>query len=168
MGGGITVIARFGVPFFLMTSGALSVVTPYSLIIKRRIIKLFKISLVSMIFYIVFNFAMNAVRGNISDYLLTLMNLRTWCNLLLFNYVTPVVGVGHLWYLPCIIYTYIISLFVDKFNLWKVTKYISIILVILLYVMEMLNFYQIISIDTYFYRNYSKRKVFQRSDAVTI
>ena len=149
-------IARFAVPLFFVIAGYFSFYLnkkEMDTILKKRLRKIGKITLISFIIYFFINLMVNHYYNSMNNYINELFNYSNVLKFLILNWTTPIIGVGHLWYLFAILYVYIIMLFVNKFNLYKLSYAYSILAIIAMYSLEIYNSINHLNIAQIYYRN---------------
>ena len=116
----IVELAQFAVPIFLMISGyfAFDANNNAGAKIIRRTKKIVKLTLVSMLFYLLYAVVIRFSAHSIGEWIGQLLDIKTWINLFLLNDLDIING-GHLWFLPALVYVYLILYFIDKYNLYK-------------------------------------------------
>lgn len=154
----ITTVGRFAVPFFFMVSGFFTNFQDENIREKftKRIKKLLKLAIMAFLLYFVVNIIIVYKNKNIILYINEIKNIKNFFRLIAFNYVTPYIGVGHLWYLLAIIYIYAILLLLNKLK-YKVGKkdyFCSFIVLLGVYIFESLNFLLKWNIEEIIYRNF--------------
>lgn len=115
-------IARFAVPLFFMISGYYLYSTDREKIqskIPRKIKHIGKITIISSIIYLIWNILiLMPNKLEIKSWLKSVTSLKSILQLILFNQVNYA---PTLWFLFALLYCYIIMLFVNKFNLYKIS-----------------------------------------------
>lgn len=155
VGSFLLVFARCAVPFFLILSGYFSnFYTDYSAKTKKQVKRFVKAFLLSSLVYLIINLLIHVFNCSMTVYLNSIENPRVWINLLVFNYANPILGVSHLWYLLCIIYVLVFTMLVEKKKAWNNLLCVSVGLTVILYVMELLQRFDVVFIPTMFYRNF--------------
>lgn len=124
-------VARFGVPLFFMVSGYFS----YKVIenrdynkIKKRIIHLVKIFILSFLCYAVGYIVLNHSLYN-DEWFALLKDVSTYLKIVLFNFPFASEFI-HLWFILALIYVYVILIFVLKLRLERFIKYTPVIIII--------------------------------------
>lgn len=110
------VLARFAVPVFFIISGYFSYNN--SLIkLKSKAWHIAKLYLFAVVLYFCFNIGFKAFTGDytgINEYLMSYLDLKNIIRLILFNdSITEV----HLWFLPALVYCYVIWCALDKLHI---------------------------------------------------
>lgn len=149
-------IARFAVPAFFMISGYFSFYKDKKQMsekINGRIKKILILTLISFIVYFALNIIINIRYDNMGNYIEGLLNYKNIIKFVVLNWTTPIVGVGHLWYLFALLYIYIILKLVNKYNLYKFAYIYSFIVIPLIYIFEIYNSSNNLFISQIYYRN---------------
>ncbi|MBR6518669.1 MAG: acyltransferase family protein [Oscillospiraceae bacterium] len=112
----IVAVARYAVPFFFVVSGYFSAYISEATV-RRRILRLLYLFIYSEIIYIIFKLYQYYNIGGMEK-LISFFDrfklVKTYTRLFIFN--TPL-GSTHLWFLPALIYVYIIYLLIIKFKI---------------------------------------------------
>ena len=156
LGSIITNLARFAVPLFLIITGYYTVCSnkkEMSEKLNKRIKKISILTLVSFIFYIVFNILINILNGTLDNYISEIKSYEKTLKFLLFNWTSPLAGAPHLWYLFALLYVYFLVKIVNRFNLYKQSYVLSILIIIGIYIFEIINSYYELSTSQIYYRN---------------
>ena len=95
-GGVIIHFSRFAVPFFFMVTGYFVKFDNNSL--KPHIRKFFILCLKGIIVYGALNIFVKVKSEEFLIWLLSLANYKTLFEIVVLNWVTPLLGVGHLWF----------------------------------------------------------------------
>ena len=124
-------VARFGVPLFFMVSGYFS----YKVIenkdynkIRKRIIHLVKIFIISFLCYAVGYIVLNHSLYN-DEWFVLLKDVSTYLKILLFNFPFAQEFV-HLWFILALIYVYAVLILVLKLHLERFIKFTPVIIII--------------------------------------
>jgi len=152
----ITNFARFAVPFFFMITGYYTVhknKKEMSGKINKRLKKLAKLTLISFIFYFILNIFVNIKNGTLEEYILGIKSCENIFKFLLLNWTTPFVGVGHLWYLFALLYVMLLLKVVNKYDLYKKSYILSILIIVGIYFWELIDSYFKLGISQIYYRN---------------
>ena len=121
--------------------------------ISGRLKKLAPLLAFSVTLYFVINIALLWKDGSAHSFFSNLLSIKTWAKIILLNWTTPLVGVGHLWYLLALCYVYLILLFVNKHGYYKIGYIYSAIVIVSIYVLEIINANQSLGISQIYYRN---------------
>lgn len=124
----ISDIFRIAVPIFFIISGYYFKNLYSNGKVKKHIINLIKTLIVVNVFYFVYYLLRHYLNGDIVDWFIYLKDSYSLVDILLFN-ANPLLH--RLWYINAIIYVMLIALFVEKHNLSKYMKIISIFLLII-------------------------------------
>lgn len=108
----VTALAGFAVPLFLMTSGYYAFGCP-SGIIKKRMIRVFKIAVLACILYFLMSVVYCAIFDSWHDFIGTLKNPKTWASLV-FLQDFDFIRAGHLWFLPALGLAYLVLFLAQK------------------------------------------------------
>ena len=151
-------IARFAVPLFFIISGYFWKTPELNLggaqaKIKKRIVKTCRLAAYSMAIYLLFNIGLYILRGE-SGFLSVFLNIKNWMTLILFNYTTPLFGVGHLWYIFALAYVYLVVTIIEKRGTWQLAYIISAMLLFIAVVLECVAVFSSLSVPGYLYRNW--------------
>lgn len=111
----ISELADFAVPFFYMISGYYAYYEDGRGIeeLKRKIRHILNLTYTAISVYVIFHLISSGVKVGFLNEIKNLLQIRNWLRLILlgdFNFIEA----GHLWYLPCLIYSYALLLFVYK------------------------------------------------------
>lgn len=149
-------IGRFAVPFFFMISGYYTNLNAKNINekINDRFRDILKLTCISFIFYLAINIVVVILKDGLIDYLNIIKNPLNIMKLLVFNYTTPYIGVGHLWYLFALMYVYILVKFVHEHKLTKFSYIYSVICLIAVYVLECIKFYKGWRFESIWWRNF--------------
>lgn len=115
----VIAVARFAVPFFFMVSGFFSHYENRDVVsgkMKHKILHTTSITAGSILLYIVYKCAMNFFAGTLSEYLNGQFNLSSAFEFIVFNQVRVS---EHLWFLPALLYVYIIFFLFQKIGFAK-------------------------------------------------
>lgn len=119
----ISTSARFAVPVFFMISGyycSLNNIDTNRILRKaNHIIKIFLLSILMYFMYAIIN---NIFNNKVNELISTIFSLKTILKILLLNNLS-FLNAGHLWFLMALIYCYIMFIFINKFNLFKLAYY---------------------------------------------
>lgn len=152
----ITTFARFAVPLFFMITGYYTVCNDkYKMLekIDKRLKKIINLTLISFVFYLVLNILINIKNGTLENYILGIKNCTNIFKFLFLNWTTPIIGVGHIWYLFALVYVMIILKVVNKYNLYKKSYILSILIIIGIYIWELVDSYYKLGVSQIYYRN---------------
>jgi hypothetical protein len=86
--------------------------------IIRRTKKIIKITLITILLYIVYTFCVNIKADSVNEWLLQFLNWKQWAKIIVISDFSIING-GPLWYLPSLVYAYIFLYFIDKMSLYK-------------------------------------------------
>ncbi len=115
----VIAVARFGVPFFFMVSGFFSYYEDKSSIdakYKRKIKHILALLASGIVMYFLFGLAVAAVNGNISGYLVKIFSFKSVFEFLVFNNTSVS---EFLWFMPALVYTYIVFFVFEKTGITK-------------------------------------------------
>ena len=152
----ITLFARFAVPLFFMITGYYTVCDDKNKMsekIDKRLKKIVNLTLTSFIFYFILNILINVKNGTMGNYILQIKNYANILKFLLLNWTTPVIGVGHIWYLFALVYILLILKKVNKYNLYKKSYIVSILIIVGIYIWELIDSYYKLGVSQIYYRN---------------
>ena len=122
-------ISRCAVPIFFMITGFFFSKQTDNSKINKQIFKLFKLCIVSNIFYIIFQIILFYIDGKEQEILFkSILNKESIKNLLIYN-ESPVYF--HLWYLNALLYVLIIMKFVHQYNMMKYMYFLTPFLLII-------------------------------------
>lgn len=112
----ISSIAQFAVPIFAITSGFF--LNSYELseqLILRKTKKILRITLIAIMFYFCYSSLFYLYKNEFGDFLFRFCNLKNILKILLINDFDIILG-GHLWFLPGLLYVYLIIFIAFKLN----------------------------------------------------
>ncbi len=118
-GNAVIAVARFGVPFFFMVSGFFSYYEDKSSInakYKRKIKHILVLLLSGILMYFLFGLAVAVVNGNVSGYFVKIFSFKSFFEFLVFNNTSVS---EFLWFMPALIYTYIVFFVFEKTGITK-------------------------------------------------
>ncbi len=151
-------IARFAVPLFFIISGYYWKSSHKNdgdnKKNKRRINRALRLLLYSVLLYGIVNVTLSFFSGSIHSFITSISDIHNWIYLIVFNYTTPFLGVGHLWYLLALLYVYFLIVIVEKRNLWRLANILSVIILIMTFVIEYTSFFTSSNIPGFYYRNW--------------
>ena len=147
----VKAISRFAVPFFFAVSGFFAYRDEHQKMTKKAV-HIAKIYFYCFLLYFVYGAVRDMLSGKVSGfigYIGTYFQKETIFNFLLNN---TTISAGHLWFLPALVYCYIIFYFLKKFKLSdKVLLVVSVcLLAVRLLVGEVVGFFGV-EIDTVFF-----------------
>ena len=150
----IDALIRFATPIFFLISGYYSVIQDNEQAkqkYKMRIIKLIKLIIISAIIYFVYYCFMGYIK-DASKWIKDSFTIKKIYIYILFN-ISPFEF--HLWFLNALLYCYIFSYLLRKYNIdmKKLYKYIPILLLCNIMLGEFAKYNNIV-INTYLYRNF--------------
>ena len=151
------ILSRFTVPLFFMITGYYTFYKnpeKTKCILNNRLKKIIKLALICTLLYLILNVFKQLITSNISNYISSLISYKNIMKLLIFNWTTPFIGVGHLWYLFALIYDYLLFKFINKHNLYKLSYIYSIIAIIVVYMVEVCNYYYKLGFSEIYWRNW--------------
>lgn len=152
------VFSRFAVPFFFMISGYFSFFENKDkgiIVINRRIKKVLFLTAISFFFYFFVNIFVKLYEGSFLIWVNTyFLNVKSYIYLFVFNWTTPIIGVGSIWYLFAILYVYIIYKSILKHNLHKIFYVLTPVILGIVLIVEYLQFKKVININEVYYRNF--------------
>lgn len=113
--------AQFAVPVFFMISGYYSYIKNVPSIPKlcQRIRKLIIITVIAIASYVVYSIVLAAFSHNVAGFLNQFLNVDIWIRMIAFNDFDVIHG-SPLWFLPSLIYSYIILLIIERTNGWRI------------------------------------------------
>ena len=144
--------SRVAVPLYFIISGYFAWDLDRNKVnnrIKKRFIRNFKLVIIVVVFYVFLNILMNGINH--------LYNSVTFENLVYFfvlNWSTPFCACGHIWFLLALLYDYVIMLVINRYNLYKAAYYISILILIAVYCIEVITQIFNLPIREIYYRNF--------------
>ncbi len=154
-GHAICAVARFAVPFFFLSSGYFSYNDNLERI-KNKGIRILKLYLPIAAFYVVAGIVFSLLNGEtqaISESLKAFTEIKSWIKFFVFN---ETVSSFHLWFLPALVYVYIMHFFIKKFKIKEsVVLILSVVfLVTNLLLGEVLSAFRTNPIPIYCLRNF--------------
>lgn len=139
----IKVLARCAVPFFFMVSGYFCYYERGNAVdkIPAKILHILKLFMISAVFYLIWECLMKSWDGEgICVWLKEAASMEHLKEFLIYNSTSPLRA--HLWFLPALVYCYIIAFFIEKLELRKAAYWcIPLLLVILLWRTEFCRFF---------------------------
>lgn len=155
----VQAVSRFCVPFFFMVSGYFcfrplaSAINPMgggvnSLIIRKKVIHIGKVTLYACLFYLAFVLLQHAVFHNV-NFAITWKNIFNW---VVFN--VPKVVAGQYWFLFALLYAYILYGILERFNLRRVSYILAAIMFVVYIIMAQGMHLAGIRIPNQIYRNW--------------
>lgn len=147
---------RFAVPLFFMITGYYSFYLnkeEMANTIKRRIHKLLPLLTISFLLYLLLNIIIQIYSGSLHTFINGLMSPDTIGKFLLLNWTTPVIGVGHVWYLFALLYVYLMLKIINKHNLYSKCYIYSFFVVAGIYILEVISVYLRFDLPQIYYRN---------------
>lgn len=125
----IGTLAQFAVPLFFMISGYFAYAEDGSSYkkLKRRAKRIASILSYSVAFFFAFALVLNAKNHSLEEFFNTFLNWKTWLRMCFLGDFDFLVA-PHLWFLPALLYTYLILLFVERKKVYHVAYRIMIIL----------------------------------------
>ncbi len=148
--------ARFAVPLFFIITGYF---TEYknkkemSIKLDNRIKKLEKLIIISFVFYWFLYILLQIKNGTLLLYLKDAFMFKNILKFLIFNWTTPLIGVGHLWYLFALLYVMYLMKFINKYNLYKQGYIYSMIVIVCIFIWELIDSYFNLNVSQIYYRN---------------
>lgn len=118
----------------------------------RKKLFLFKVLGISVVFYTILNYYVCSFNGKMDVWLNQIKEPYNFLNLILFGNASPFIGVGHLWYLFALLYAYI-GIYALKRITNKDRLKIAIFLSMVLYLIEVVDYYYGFTVPEYLYRN---------------
>lgn len=106
-------LAHFAVPVFFMTSGYFAYPHGDRATILRRAKRVAGITLISVLLYVLLCLDAHIKAGNVGAWLSQFASLRLWVEILVFSNF-DVISAGHLWFLPSLVYSYLILALIDR------------------------------------------------------
>lgn len=146
----VVTLCRFAVPFFFMVSGYYAYQNRNEKN-KKNIKKILKLTIVAFVAYFVWKNIYHLYYGDLNNF----YNLLTNGEMIkfFFKYNTTIIG-GHLWYLPALLYVYIMYYFIDKYKVHNIFYLFIPILLILNIILGEYSLYIGIKGSIYIYRNF--------------
>lgn len=118
IGGYILHLARCAVPFFIMVTGYYTNVG-YDVLV-RRAKKIFYLIVIATIIYLPLNILVHWAQGNMNFWLSEIQKPEILFKIIVLNWTTPILGVGHLWYLFAFLYAFLIMALISRiFPIYK-------------------------------------------------
>ena len=117
----IEALSRFAVPFFFMISGYFCYYNgkDASDRIPGKIFHIVKLMIFAMVFYFIWEISKRLVTGeNLYRWIREVTDRQNIMKLLLYNSTSPLRG--HLWFLPALIYCYMLDYLIERFHLRKI------------------------------------------------
>lgn len=108
----MTNLAQFAVPIFFMISGYFAYNVNRN-VLKRRALKITKITIWATSFFSLCRILFLIKDGELNLWLLQLADWKVWMGLLILNDF-DFIKAGHLWFLPALIYAYVVLYIVEK------------------------------------------------------
>lgn len=152
----LLIFSRWAVPFFFMLSGFFSYYENSDILntkINHRLKKTVKLAIKSFLLYFIVNILINYFKGSFNTFLHSISNWKNILKLVLCNWTTPFIGVGHIWFLLADIYVYIIFKFIVKHNKYKLAYLFSIVSLIGIYLIEVFSLVLGYSFEGIYIRN---------------
>ena len=118
----IKVFARCAVPFFFMISGYFCYYEKKNAAdkIPAKILHILKLFTAAVFFYVVWESLMKLVTGkNLLLWIKELTDIENLKGFLIYNSTSPVRA--HLWFLPALIYCYMVDFFIEKWKLRRIS-----------------------------------------------
>lgn len=114
-------VSQYAVPIFLMISGyfAYSANGDAAEKIIRRTKRICKITIYAILLYTLYTLYYEIRGGYFNEWLSEFLNWKQCIKIIVFSNLDIISG-GHLWFLPTQIIAYLIMLFIDKKNLYKI------------------------------------------------
>ena len=116
----VKVFARCAVPFFFMVSGYFCYYENGNAAVKipLKIIHILKLLIVSVLFYFIWEYLMEIFfEGDAASWIKGLTDIDHVREFVIYNSTSPVRA--HLWFLPALIYCYVLDFFIEKCKLKK-------------------------------------------------
>ena len=117
----VEALSRFAVPFFFMISGYFCYYNgkDASDRIPGKIVHIVKLMIFAMAFYFIWEISKRLVTGeNLYRWIREVTDRQNIMKLLLYNSTSPLRG--HLWFLPALIYCYMLDYLIERFHLRKI------------------------------------------------
>ena len=125
----INIITALAVPIFFMITGYYYENMKKNGKVEKQIQKLIKLIIFTIIIYVIYGTMVRIFKKlDIKEYYLSIFNVKEMVKFILFNEFPTI---GHLWYLPAILYTLLLAGFMTRKNNEKYLKYIVPILFII-------------------------------------
>lgn len=118
-GKGVIAVARFAVPFFFMVSGFFSFYENRAVLnekYKRKIKHLLLLFGTSLLLYFAYGVLGSIMNGTLEGYLKSIFSVSSFFELFVFNHVRIMEA---LWFLPALIYVYLVFLAFEKTGITK-------------------------------------------------
>lgn len=109
-------LSFFAVPIFFMISGYFVYNNDESIckkIIRKRIKKICKIILLSCGFYFLYTLLYNIIKNDAAEFLIKVLSAKTFVDFVIVNNF-EIIDAYHLWFLPSLLYSYCVLLFLNK------------------------------------------------------
>lgn len=112
IGSAILPITRIAVPIFFMITGYFYSNTKKKCSEKKQIVKIIRLCVEANALFFIWNIFHSLIAGNsVTEYLYSLLNIKTWLKFVILN-ESPFSG--HLWYLCAVLYVLVIIYYFEK------------------------------------------------------
>lgn len=151
----IKAVARFAVPFFFVISGFFAYYDNSTKMLKKAF-NIAKIYIYSFLLYFVYGAARELLLGRasgVAEYVCTYLRASTILNFLIHN---TTISAAHLWFLPALVYCYLVFCGIKKSKLSDNILFIisASLLVVRLLIGEVLGFLGIVEMNTNYFPNF--------------